>query len=329
MKLILVVFGVLGGLLFTLLLIHYGIGEIGGLLVTAGWGLVGISAFHLVPMVADTLSWWKLLPADHRLPLRQLLWMRWIGESVNNLLPAAQVGGDLVRARLAALKGVPLSISAAAVIVDLTAGVFTQAVFTLMGLALLIAVTGVSSVMGPILLGTFLAVALVAGFYAVQNIGIFRILRVIIMRLAQSPHWKSLVQGGESFDREVQNTYRRRGDVIASCIWTLVAWCVGVGEIWLGLLVLGQPANFAEAFILESLGQAVRGATFIVPAALGFQEGGFIIIGAMLGMPPDIALALSLVRRCRDFALGIPGLVTWQMIEGRRFWGRKVKKLKS
>ena len=63
---------------------------------------------------------------------------------------------------------------------------------------------------------------------------------------------------------------------------------------------------------------AVRGAAFAVPGALGAQEGGLIVLCALFGIPPDQALALSLVKRAADVALGLPGLLVWQVAEGRR-----------
>ena len=68
--------------------------------------------------------------------------MRWIGESISNLIPSAAVGGDIVRARLATITGTPMAAAAASVIVDITLGVVTQIFFTLLGLVLLVEATG-------------------------------------------------------------------------------------------------------------------------------------------------------------------------------------------
>jgi len=70
--------------------------------------------------------------------------------------------------------------------------------------------------------------------------------------------------------------------------------------------------------VLESLGQAVRSAAFAVPGALGIQEGGFILLGSLFGLPSTAALSLSLVKRLPDLAIGLPGLAAWQMLEFRR-----------
>ena len=77
-------------------------------------------------------------------------------------------------------------------------------------------------------------------------------------------------------------------------------------------------ADLAEALVLESLTQAIKSAAFLVPGALGIQEGGFVLVGALFGLSPEMALAVSLVKRVRDLAMGVPALLVWQLVEGRR-----------
>ena len=62
----------------------------------------------------------------------------------------------------------------------------------------------------------------------------------------------------------------------------------------------------------------IRSAAFAVPGGLGVQEGGYVLVGSLLGIPGDNAFALSLITRLRELGLGIPGLIAWQVIEGRR-----------
>jgi hypothetical protein len=78
----------------------------------------------------------------------------------------------------------------------------------------------------------------------------------------------------------------------------------------------GQPLGFIDAFILESLGSGVRAAAFLVPWALGALEGSFVLFGSLFGLPAEAALAISLSKRVRDLALGLPGLVVWQWDRG-------------
>jgi hypothetical protein len=44
------------------------------------------------------------------------------------------------------------------------------------------------------------------------------------------------------------------------------------------------------------------------------------LLGSLFGVGPDTALALSFIKRGRDLIIGIPTLLVWQAIEGRRAW---------
>src|SRR5205807_7881299 len=117
-KLTIYLLGFGGAALFTILLIRQGVTSVGTAVATAGWGIAAVAAFHLVPILLDALAWWVLFPEANRPRWQSLFWMRWIGESISNLVPSATVGGDIVRARLVAINGVPLATAAATIIVD-------------------------------------------------------------------------------------------------------------------------------------------------------------------------------------------------------------------
>src|SRR5438067_1540491 len=117
--------------------------------------------------------------------------MLWIGESVSRLVPSAAVGGDVVRARLAAINGAPLPIAASTVLVDLTLGVFTQAAFTVLGVVLVVGVTGQKNFVRPTLIGTLIGVVGVVGFYFVQRLGLLRCRQVWECRKQVITSWAS------------------------------------------------------------------------------------------------------------------------------------------
>ena len=73
--------------------------------------------------------------------------------------------------------------------------------------------------------------------------------------------------------------------------------------------------------LLESAGQAIRGAAFAIPGSLGAQEGGYLLLAPLVGLTGDAALALSLAKRTRELALGIPGIVYLYFTE--RNWQRR------
>jgi putative membrane protein len=324
-RLTLYLFFFAGAALFTLLLIRQGASQVGTAFAAAGWGIVAVVAYHLVPVFLDSVSWWVLLSRSDRLPLQKFFWMRWVGESVSTLIPSAAVGGDIVRARLAAIDGVPLPMAAGSVLVDVTLGVFTQAAFTLFGLVLLVYATNQRSFVGPTLLGTLAGIVAIGGFYFVQRLGMFRFLARIIAALARSPEWQSLVLSGEVLDRAIRTLYGRWRGVVRCCGATALSLVGGSGEIWLALYMLGLHATIVHALILQSTVLTIRSVAFPIPGALGVQEGGYLFVGGLLGIPGDDAFALSLIGRVRELALGVPGLIFWQWIEGRRLWRARAR----
>src|SRR6266446_559499 len=311
--------GLAGAGLFTVLLIRQGAPQVGAAFVSAGWAIAAVVICHLaVPVFLDAIAWWVLFPNSDRLSLWQLFWMRWIGESVSTLVPSAAVGGDVVRARLAALHGASIPAAAASVLVDITLGVFVQIVFTLLGLALIITATGHQSFVRPTLIGAVIGVLAIVGFYVVQRLGMFRFIGKMISRLANAEDWHSLVHSGHTLDEAIRTQYARRSGVVGCCAWTTTSLILGSGEIWIALYALGLHATLVNAVILQSMVLTIRSLVFPVPGALGVQEGGYVVVGNLLGIPGDAAFALSLIARVRELILGIPGLVAWQVIEARR-----------
>src|SRR6201997_5921985 len=200
--------GLIGAALFTFLLIRQGASQVGAAFASAGWAFPVVVIYHFaVPVLLDALAWRVLFPRPDRLPLRQLLWMRWVAESVSRVVPSAAVGGDIVRARLSSIHGARMPVAAGTVLVDLTLGVFAQAAFTLLGVALLVLATGQRSFVGPTVIGTLIGVAAVGGFYFVQRLGMFRFLAKMIAKMANSPEWQSLVQSGETLDQTIRTLY--------------------------------------------------------------------------------------------------------------------------
>lgn len=303
----------LGILLFSALVTYHGIAEVSGLLAAAGTGLLGVALFHLVPMLLDALGWRSLFGAGERLPVRTMLRARWIGESVNGLLPVMQVGGNVAKARLLARRGVAGPAAGASVVVDVTLVVFSQVLFTLIGLCLLVIYLGGGVLAAPVLTGTMIMGSILVVFYLVQRRGLFGVLAGALQRVARGPDWTALTSGAAALDQAVRRLYLERGALTRASAWHLVSWLVGAGEVWLALHLLGHPVGLRTAVLLESLGQAVRAAAFAVPGALGVQEGGYLVLGSVLGVPADTALALSLAKRVRELVLGLPGLLAWQL----------------
>jgi putative membrane protein len=305
------------------LIAFQGLGEVAAATAVAGWGVVFVAAIQLLPMMADTLAWRQLLKAGAEVSLWRLFWARWIGESVNNLLPAARLGGEVLRAWLAHRKlGLPGPVAGASLVVDLTVTVATQILFTLVGLALLLGHEADNGLILYVVIGAGLLVLMLASFLVAQGAGVFRLFGRLVQALMPRGDWSSLIPDAESLEARIKQTYDRRAALAGCAVWHLCGWIAGTLEVWVGLWFLGHPVSLLDALMIESLIQAVRGAAFFMPGALGVQEGGLILLGAVVGLAPEVALALSLVKRIRELLVGLPGLLVWQMDQLHRRFSR-------
>jgi putative membrane protein len=283
------------------------------LLVAAGPGLLLASLFHVVPMIANAQAWQRLLPVVQRPGLRTMTRATWIRESVNGLLPVARIGGEVVAYRILRPHVERRSDAAASLMADMTLSVLSQAGFALFGLSLLFANYQSLTTARELLTGVAVMMALGGGFLLAQRRGaLARVFgRLFAGRLAIA-RWGSL-----RFEEALRAVYSRHRDIAACIAWQLVGWVLGSGEIWIALHFLGRPRSGFDAMILEALIQAVSSAAFMVPAALGVQEGAFVVVGAALGIDATTALALATARRLRDVVVFFPGLLAWQHAEKR------------
>jgi len=298
------------------LLVSNNIAGIAQALLGAGWGILFVVALHLPQTLFSTLGWRALIDEAKPPKLWLLYRLRWVRESANALLPVAQIGGDFVRARLLAQRGTPLRLAVGSCMVDLSIEMAAQIVFTLLGVGLLLWGPHMGNVI-PLAIGTTAAGGLIAvSFMASQRYGLFKVVEPLIARFAGGEKWAFL---GEltGLNEAVVAIYRQPRRVWTSGGHHLISWALGAVETLVAMKILGIDATLREAVIIEGLGQAVRGLAFFVPAALGVQEGGYLLICAMFGISPQDALALSLIRRIRELLLGVPGLILWHRMESR------------
>jgi putative membrane protein len=316
----------LGSLGLTGLLAYYGFASISLAVLSAWWGIAGVVLVHTVQLSFTGAAWRALLPPGRRPSLPQFVRFRWIREAVNNLLPVAQIGGEVVGARLMMREGVALAPAAASAIVDLTVEMVTQIVFTLAGLALLITGPHPDDIAGWVMVGLPMTLLAAALFVAAQRFGLLRLVEGGLVRLAR--RWPGLPVGGvRGLHDAVLAIHRNRRALAAAATCHGTSWALGTLEVAVALAALGHGVSLREAFIIESLGAALRSAGFAVPGALGVQEAAFIFVAAPFGVPAETAIALSMIKRVRELLFSLPGLAAWQWSEGRRLAGHTPARL--
>jgi putative membrane protein len=322
-KLWLYIAAVLGIGLTVAIVVLNNAGLVLGTVVSQGPGIILVVGFHAVPLVFSAGAWWVVTRTDWPSRFWSFMKARLLREAVNDLLPTAQLGGPLAGARLLTLGGAPTTPVAASLFVDLTLEVASELIFAFIGIGLLALDGRAPEAVRYALFGTAILGPAVIAFVVAQRAGLVHMIdRAARKMFAQFGYDRG--EAAQSLHDAVWRSYGRTGALAFSFVLHIACWILGAGEIWLAFYFLGHPVSIAEAIILESLGQALRSAAFVVPAGLGVQEGGFILLGTAFGIPPNISLAMSLTKRVRELVFGGFSLLAWQVLEGRNF-ARKLR----
>lgn len=314
--------GLIGGLALLIgLLIWQGAVAVFQLLTASGWPLLVLPLIWLPNLLPATEAWRQLFKEGERPRFSSALLAIWMGRAVNDLLPVATIGGEIVKARLLYLRGCRATSAGASVIVDKTVQVIAVILWGLAGVTCLLMLS-LNDQLALVALGGFAVLAVAtAGFFLAQRAGMFGFLAHVGESLIKIESLNGITMSAREIDAAVMEIYRsKRGLAIAVCLRTL-ALALQTAEVWAACQLLGHPIGVFEAVMVKSLTSTLGDIAFIIPNAYGIQEGAFIVIGGLVGLPPDVALGVSLALRIRDLLLDPAGLLTLHQIETRRWLG--------
>ena len=240
-------------------------------------------------------------------------------EAVDRLLPVASVGGGVVGIRLVRWRDLAAAPIGASVIVEMVLTLIVVYLFTAMGLFLLVELSATGQDYRRLLLAFLLSLPVPILTVLLLRYGsafgrLHRFLGPLVGESAMSEQAAAL-------DHELRDSIGRGWRLLTAGTLQLAALISGSFEIWFALRLFGHPVGCATALVLESMTQAVRHLAFVVPAGLGVQEAGLVLFGHALGISSELALAISMAKRVREVLCGLPALLSWQWIEGRRLHG--------
>lgn len=316
MKIRVAVVGLLGLLIVGYLIWHVGFASVFAAVVAIGWaGFSLLCLYAFVVFVLLGIAWWVLVPDRPAQGWRTFFWARLVRDSAAETLPFSQIGGFVIGARAAILEGLSPALAAASMIADITTEMVAQLVYVCIGIALLSMggqrAGGLPSMIW-LLTGVALAAIAAGCFYAVQRYGrgTVRIMtsRFLPQALAQT----------EAVTTELQTIYRSPVRIALSFLFHLAGWIASGAATWIAFRVLGAEVSFSSVIAVESLIYGIRSVAFAVPNALGVQEAAYAVFAPVLGVGPELGIAISLIKRARDVAIGIPVLLLWQALEGSR-----------
>lgn len=305
--------------LATFVVAWFGAGRVVSAVLSAGWSGFGLLAlWQGVLFVVLGLAWSAITPGVR---VQVLVWGRMVRDAATNCLPFSHLGGLVLGVRAAAMFGIEWPVAAASSVADVTAEFLAQVAFAACALAVLLVHQPDNHLAWPLAGALLFAVALAVAFIWLQH-GAGSVFRLFGRHIAGA--WTDAASGRmEALQTEFDRIYGRAGRLALGSVIHFLGWIgSGIGT-WLAYQALGAPIDLVSALAVEGLVDAVLIFSFLVPGNLGVQEAAFAAIGAVFGMDPDTSLGVSLLRRGRDLAVGVPILLVWQAAE-MRLLGRRL-----
>jgi putative membrane protein len=312
--------GLLGLALLIGVAIHSDLGAMARALALGGGGLLWLVPYHLIFLSLYALGWQILLvpgSAQSQPRFVYLLWASAVREAIDRLLPVASVGGSLVGVRLVGWRGVPVAAGGASVLVEMVVTLVASYLFTAAGVVLLLQVSNASAIYRP--LGWVLLLSApvpIVTLLLLRHGSVFQRLQKLGRRLVGQAITR---ENAESLDRQLRLLLTNGRLLLTVGSLQLLALVSGSFEVWFALRLFGHPVGVDIAILVESMTLAVRHLAFFVPAGIGVQEVGLVLLGHVLGIDGELALALSMAKRVRELLWGVPSLLSWQWMEGKSF----------
>ena len=315
--------GLVSGLLLLIgLLAWQGFHDVFQLLLASGWYLLLLPLAWFPVLLPATQGWLQLFKPGARPSFGHGLLATWMGRAVNNLLPVASIGGEVVKARLVLIWGGAGVDAAASVMVDKAVQAMALAWWAFTGALLLAFLPGDSAIVPYAVGGIVFLVFSAVGLVILQRFGMLGALAKLAGKLVKHDSWENVTFSATEVDRLIRELYSDKLNILIATLYRLASLALHTFELWLACYLLGQPIGIVEALMLRSLTATLSDLAFIIPNAYGVQEGAFIIIGALVGFNPEFSLALSLALRVRDLIFDPAGLLTLQQVESHRYFNR-------
>jgi putative membrane protein len=313
-----VIFFAAGSAILIALVLYVGVQPVLEAAVSLGFGglaLVGIVRLGVSGL--EGLPWFVVSrgliggrPAD-------FVWARLVREAAGEVLPFSQLGGYAAGVRALTLADVNPHPATLVTFADLIAEFLGKLPYLALGLAFLSWLLAPAS-FAPVVL-VLLAGLAILGFVLKRLLGRGAILDLLGNRMRA--HWPALASGSTGGEASTFAKLLSPDSWMGVAILLhLIGWILGGFETWLLFRLMHIPTGLPQAIVIDSLLSTVRTLAFFVPASVGVQEAFYALLGGLFGITPVEAIAFSLARRARDFAVGIPILLMWNIQEAKRAW---------
>lgn len=329
--------GLIGVIALGALIVHQGVGQIAATVARAGWPLLWLLPVHGVAIALDARAWRGLLRAAAPMARPGMLFLWWVAsvrEAVNRLLPTANVGGELAGIRLGRLQVGDTSAVTASVVVEVMVTLFSQYLYCVIGVLLLIAaIPGGHQEQRALTIGGGLLLSLplpIAFALALRHGALFARLERLARRLLGEEHRMVDAIAGADLGAGLDQPHPRAVGTAAHAGYRgglATARADRRHRRDLARAAAAGPSRLVRRGAGDRVADDGRAQHGLLRAGRTRRAGGGgdCCSEQLLGIDAQTALSLALVRRAREVLYGVPALLSWQWFEVRRWRDRHGK----
>jgi glycosyltransferase 2 family protein len=310
-----ILFGLLGLVLFGYFVRRAGLGEIASGIQRLGFGFILILAISSLRYVVRALAWMRCVEAPHRLPFRDAVAARLMGDALGNIIPFASVAVSEPSKAVFVKDRVPLLVGLSALAVENIFYALSVALFIFAGTATLLLSFTLPKGLRYASVGALITTLVIipAGYFLLRSeskflsgtlkfFGRHGVAPKLVAKVA--PRLQSLEERIFGFYQRSQQSF------LSIFALDMCFHLAGVAEIYTTLLFISPLApSLRQAFILESVNRIINVAFKFIPLRAGVDEGGTGQVSKVLGFAPGIGVTLAIIRKGRDIFWSAIGIV--------------------
>ncbi|MCC6279061.1 MAG: flippase-like domain-containing protein [Saprospiraceae bacterium] len=282
-----------------------------------GFRFVWLIVVTFLGYLFGTIGWkYCMGPQGAHLRLKDLFFIRHIGETVSIINPTSVVGGEAMKVFLLQDQGVERKVLITSVLISRVIMALTQVVlFLLAGAFLLLQDERFSSQISWTTIGLYLLLASVSILVLVlkpkrllRNAALRTRFGVYLQRRTETIRMR-LWQVLDDLSFYFKNSKKA---LALSFLFFVLHWFFGAMEFYLILIFLGIDVNIIQAILVDMGVVFFKAAGAFVPGQIGFEEYGNKVMLAAIGVVgTEIWITASILRRTRQLFWIFFGLLVY------------------
>lgn len=275
------------------------------------WVLVFIALFGFAQL-AFMVGWWVLMDSEVRAcGFLKLFGVYLAGDTINYVVPSGNLGGEPVKAYLLQ-EELGFGRALTSIVIHKHAELVAQWILLVGGLAICLTYFELPSfviVANTVIVGG-LGGSLLLMTWVLKSGTISPMLR----RLADWRPLASFLQARQTAADTLATRIRAFYEdqwrwFLVAAGWCFIGYCGGLLETYMVLWILSPAEGWRTAVAIETMVMAFNMLFVFVPARLGSAEGVRAGVFLLVGLPAAEGVAYGVIRRARELAWLLPGLV--------------------